>query len=159
MNTTPAYILQLSYPVQIGRNKSYTFRDGNLLTARQTTLLKAQQLMAAKRAHEVADFLIQLVEIDRSTVSNKHRVIATVFSQRLNRSSYISDEGHDLLVGMDRNSLVARSLPDSIFLTIGLERSNEDGNSLEVIEKALTADELAYYQQQGYVTNLPQHQE
>lgn len=152
---TPGYVLNVSYPVQPNRKQSFTFRDSSLLSARQAAFQKAQQVAVEKNPDDVIDIDISLVMTNRSTVPNRQQIIATIYRQRFNRSSFISDEGKDLLVGMNRNSLAAKSLPNSIFLTIGLERSNEDGNSLEVIEKSLTADELAHYQKYGYSINLP----
>ncbi|GAB4036727.1 hypothetical protein [Spirosoma jeollabukense] len=162
MNTqieTPAYVVNVCYPVKTQRNKSFTFRGPDLLSARHIAFQAAQQIAVEKNPNDVIDITIELVETCRSIVGGKHRSIATIVNQRLNRTSFISEEDIDLLLEVDRNSLFAKSLPDSIFLTIGLNRSHKDGNSLEVIQKVLTADELTYYQQHGYVTNLPQHQE
>lgn len=143
---TIAYVLHIGYPTGIKRSESFTFQNADLLTARQNAFLKAQQVTAEKNPNDAVDLAISLVEINRTSTSDKHPVLATAFKQRLNRTSFM-DGDTDLLVNMDRNSLAARSLPKSIFLTIGMERDNEPTNSLEVVEKTLTAEEQSYYQQ------------
>lgn len=147
----PAYILQVRYPVQPNRNKSFTFRDADLLAARQAAFQKAQQAVAGKSPDNAMDITIDLVEINRVSTSDKQQVIATIFQQRFHRTSFIS-EGKDLLLEMDRKSLVARSLPDSIFLTIDLGRDDEAFNTPIAVWDSLAGlhCEQEYYQTHGY---------
>lgn len=156
--TTSAYIVRVCYPVEPKRNKSYTFQDADLAAARQPALQKANQVATEKQAHEIIDVLIQLVETDRRSISDQHKVIATVYQQRLSRTMFMQD-GKDLLEHMQLDAFTKKSLPPALFLTVGLE-DNEAGNSQEFVVKSVTdvSDELAYYQQHGYSTNVPQHQ-
>lgn len=146
--TTPAYIVKVIYPVEPNRNKSYTFRDADLLTARQSALQKAQQVVAEKQAHEVIDILIQFLEVDRSTITDQHRVIATVFKQRFRQTVFTKD-GKDL---MQMDAFTKKSLPPSLFLALELEQGDEACNSPETLWNNLTEveNEAGYYQNNNH---------
>ena len=155
MNTlTPAYLVQLIYPVQPSRSRSYTFRNPNLLAARQKALEKAKQAIAEKLAYQVIDITIDLIEIDRAVIRNQHTVIATVCNQRFHQTLLADKQGFEKL-----NDFTKKSLSPSLSLALNLERDHAC-NSPEIVNKSLAevAEELAYYQQHGYSTNLPQHQ-
>ena len=154
MNTstlTPAYLLQVNYPIQASRSRSYTFRDADLLAARQAAIQKAQRIVAEKLAHQVIDITIDLIEIDRSTVADKHPIIATVFSQRFQRTMFMK-EGKDLLVDMQMDAFTKKSLPEALFLTMDLEKDDEACNSLFALWESLEAlaSEYQYYQTHHY---------
>lgn len=89
---SPGYEVLANDPTGKKHYSPRTFRDGNLLAARQAAFQYAQNLQAVPMRPHALDITIHLVQINRTAITDSHRVICTVFKQRF-RPNFIIQQG------------------------------------------------------------------
>lgn len=151
--TTPAYIVSVVDLANPNRYTPRTFLD-DLLSARQAAFGHVQRVLTQKLAHEVLQVTVELAEIKRSSVGGKHKVIATVFNQRFERTAFMKD-GKDLLKDAKLDDFTKRSLPPSLFKVADLEQ-DKAFSSLGAVWASLDEleNEAGYYQNNAYQTGF-----